>query len=410
MTIPVKPFPSYKWRWLSVLPTEGLLEAPVFLGVLRALQHHDGESYKSSGLREELATVQSETGTDTTLDRDTDRNLFRNSGQYWRGTGLLSNTRGTIKLTELGERVASGSLSKDQFASLMVRNTVLPNPLTNASQEMGKWLAAGLRIKPFELILAVMDTLGRKVGIADAFLTPTELTKVLIPLAGQKTSVEDSADAVYEYRIGNLDISDWPDCAPASNDNRLAREFLLFLENFDICRTDDTFDRYNQRFFLGEVLANEIVPESERSFLDDINLVEEEIAIAQNSEIAIAMERKRIWARSIARPTQPRFRKDVLAAGNSRCILTEETFGDVLDAAHIIPVKFGGLDTTGNGFCMRTDIHRLYDSGKIRIQSDGTVSLHERLEMSISYASLPRIVAIPPAVLRANVQWRDRYL
>ncbi len=41
--------------------------------------------------------------------------------------------------------------------------------------------------------------------------------------------------------------------------------------------------------------------------------------------------------------------------------------------AHIIPVGHGGTDAVGNGLCMRVDIHRLFDNGKIRIAPDGEV-------------------------------------
>ena len=85
MYAPVKPFTSYKWRWLSVQPSEGLLEAPVFLGVLRALQLHEDESYSSFSLHEELERVRHDTNTSINLARTPERNLFRNSGQYWRG-------------------------------------------------------------------------------------------------------------------------------------------------------------------------------------------------------------------------------------------------------------------------------------------------------------------------------------
>ena len=85
---PRKPFPSFKWRWLSVQPTEGLLIAPVFLGVLRALEQFEGEPYSSEHLHNELKRVKAETRTNIDLARTPARNLFRNSGQYWRGTGL----------------------------------------------------------------------------------------------------------------------------------------------------------------------------------------------------------------------------------------------------------------------------------------------------------------------------------
>jgi hypothetical protein len=61
--IPVKPFDSYKWRWLSVQPTESLLDPPVFLGVLRVLARHEGERPSTPEIETELNTVQSETNT-----------------------------------------------------------------------------------------------------------------------------------------------------------------------------------------------------------------------------------------------------------------------------------------------------------------------------------------------------------
>ena len=175
MADPVKPFPSYKWRWLSFLPSEGLLEASVFLVVLRVLQDHEGEPYSSIGIYNDLQRVQDDTKADVTLARDPTRNLFRNSGQYWRGTGLVSRKQGKLQLTELGRDVAQGRISRDDFVALMVRNTILPNSLTYNPMELQRWRNAGLRIKPFEIILALMNRLGTNFGLAQAFLTPDEL-------------------------------------------------------------------------------------------------------------------------------------------------------------------------------------------------------------------------------------------
>ena len=410
MADPVKPFPSYKWRWLSVQPSEGLLKASVFLGVLRALQNHQGEQYSSLGLYNDLQRVQLDTGTDVTLARDPERNLFRNSGQYWRGTGLVSRTPGKIGLTELGRNVAQGRISRDDFVALMVRNTVLPNPSIYSSGILQLWRNADLRIKPFEMILAVMNYLGRSFGITQAFLTPEELIRVVIPLAGAKTSIADMARDVHEHRLGNLDISSWPDCAPQANDRRLAREFLLFLENFGVCRTNHTADRYAQKFILDQVLDDEVQLNMQGSFFENASLVDEEVAISGTSEILAIVERRRVLTNSIERPGQRRFRQDVLEAADGRCILTNETTTDVLEAAHIIPVEHGGGDGVGNGFCLRVDVHRLFDKGRIRIGSDGDVTLNGNLEATISYSALPRHIAFPQTVSLDHVAWRQRYL
>lgn len=409
MNVPVKPFPSYKWRWLSVAPSEGLLKAPVFLGVIRALSQFEGDAFNSDRIIEELDRVRRDTNTDINLARTGDRNLIRNSGQYWRGTGLLTAKRGEVELTNFGRQVALGRITNDEFAALMVRNTVLPNPATYGVDEVANWRRAGLRIKPFELILAVMDRLGRTYGLPEAFLCSNELISVVIPLAGAKATLEKTTESVFEFRKGRLDVSEWPNCVPAANDKRLAREFLLFLANFGICQTDQTADRYEQRFYIDEVMNAEMQQGDEQSFLENIERIDEEVATSRNSEIPLIIERTRVSASVLRRPNQSRFRREVLDAGARRCILTQEPTLEVLEAAHIIPVGDGGTDLVGNGLCMRVDIHRLYDSGKIRIAPNGSVTLHEKIEGAISYAGLPKQINFPHEIRAENLEWRARY-
>jgi hypothetical protein len=410
VSIPLKPFPTYKWRWLSVQPSEGLLQPPVFLGVLRALQRHEGELYSSMELHEELLRVQRDTGTDINLARTPERNLFRNSGQYWRGTGLIVPIRGEIQLTNLGRSVAAGQITNDEFVALTIRNTVLPNPATYSATEQKNWYDANLRIKPFQIILATMSRLGQNYDIGDAFLSPKELIKVVIPLSGEKRSVLEIAQSVHEFRYGQLDVSDWSDCAPEANDPRLAREFLLFLENFGVCRTSRTAERYEQRFYLNQLLGEEIQPSDDTTFLEDANILDDEVRILRLSEVPVLVERQRVVISAIQRGGQSRFRKEVLGAANGTCLLTGEKTIDVLEAAHIVPVQYSGSDQVGNGFCMRVDIHRLFDGGKIKIDPNGTVTLNDQIKTAVSYANLPRVVDLPSSVEIANVEWRSRYL
>jgi len=405
-----KPFDSYKWRWLSVQPSEGLLKAPVYLGVLRALQKHQGNPYSSEDLYNELLIVQEETNSSVTLAREPNGNLFRNSGQYWRGTGLLLNQPGEIQLSSLGRRVADGSITNDEFASLMIRNTVLPNPLTYSPLELEKWHDADLRIKPLELILNVMTELGTTYGSTYAYLTPDELIKIVIPLSGNKETSEAISRAIYQYRGQTLDISGWPDCAPAANDRRLAREFLLFLENFEICRVGAETTNNDQRFYLDNYLNVELDINLGETFFENTEITEDEIVRTAASNLPTIIERTRTTTSIVHRPNQAKFRRQVLSQGNGRCILTGESTPEVIEAAHIIPVSHGGSDDPENGFCMRVDIHRLFDGGKIRIQSDGQVTLNPRLNGTPSYTELPLQIAFPQSVNLINVEWRSRYL
>lgn len=105
-----------------------------------------------------------------------------------------------------------------------------------------------------------------------------------------------------------------------------------------------------------------------------------------------------------------RFEEDELRAAENRCVLTQEATSDVIEAAHIIPVGHGGTDAVGNGLCMRVDIHRLFDNGKIRIAPDGAVTLNEQIAEAVSYRDLPQNINFPANVGLENIKWRSRYL
>ena len=409
---PVKPFETYKWRWLSVAPTESLLVAPVFLGVLRALARFENHSPSDPALMAALGVVQQETRSPVNLVRTPDRNLIRNSGQYWKGTGLLEAGSREIQLTTLGRRVADGRITQGEFAALMVQQTVLPNSATYSPAEFAKWRAARLEIRPLKLILEVIEELGRRHGgLPSAFLTNEELMRIVIPLAGVKEPAAEIARQLALYRRGRLDISNWPDCAPMDNDPRLAREFLLFLANFGLLQLDLTGQRDQQPFRMAELFDVDAVtaPIAGSIFTGDesaARAVEE----VRHSDLPSIIERQRVLTTVTARPGQARFRAQVMSAYAGRCFLTGEEISEVLEAAHIIPVKHGGDDEQHNGLCLRIDIHRLFDSGNLRIRPDGVLAFSETVAASPNYSLLPRSVTFPPFINPANIAWRDNYL
>ena len=411
MLPPSKPFPSYKWRWLSVQPTEGLLKAPVFLGVLRAALKYEGERYSFPELSRELKRVGEETNCSSiNLARTPERNIFRNSGQYWRGTGLLEIEPGKVVLTELGRKLAGGLITHDEFAALMIRNTVLPNPKTYRKSEIQKWRSANLRLKPFALILDLISRLRQSAGDQEAYLTPDELIRIVIPLAGEMNDQEVMKSSILQFRLGKLDLAGWPNCAPEANDKRLAREFLLFLSNFGICTQVRKQDRYQDQFVLCEALQDNFGGGVGVSFLENPSQTDEEIKASQESDLPLMIERRRISANVLARSAQSRFRRQVLEAAKGKCLMTGETIKDVLEAAHVMPVLDGGSDDVENGLCLRTDIHRLFDAGKIRFRPDGSINFAERVLQSDSYNGLPKKVSFPSSVSLKLIEWRDRYL
>lgn len=407
---PVKPFDSYKWRWLSVQPTENLLRPSIFLGVLRALEKCEGLAPSDSAVREALALVELETQSPVKLARSQERNLLRNSGQYWKGTGLLAPATGKIELTALGHKVAEGRVTQGEFAAIMVQQTVLPNPETYKPEELKKWRDAGIEIKPLSLILQILEHLGELSGVAHAYLTPNELIVAVIPLAGYKQNAKQIAATLLDIRSGKVSTAGWPDCAPEANDKRLAREFLLFLSNYGICRYVSGKTEYDGQYYLDELFDVDAVSSlTTASIFTSDSEADVVIEAVRSSPLPSIIERQRTVTTVLSRPGQPKFRKQVLKLSQNQCLLTGERITEVLEAAHIIPVTSGGADENDNGICLRVDIHRLFDSGNIRIRPTGDLKFSDAVRESGNYRALPKKIIIPPFVSMANIEWRDKY-
>ena len=73
------------------------------------------------------------------------------------------------------------------------------------------------------------------------------------------------------------------------------------------------------------------------------------------------------------RPEQAAFRERVGDAWGWRCAITGETVREALDAAHLPGSSWRAGDNTAvDGVLLRADLHRLLDSGLLRVE-DGTV-------------------------------------
>lgn len=404
VSTPTLPFPDYKWRWATVEPTVGLNSPPVFLGVLRAMRAHEGALPSDVAFIEELRKVKRATRTAVNLSRTPKRNLIRNSGQYWKALGVLDDTSGGIRLTPFGRSVADRDTTKVEFATTVVKMLRLPNLRIGANPD--EWQSAGLTIKPLELILSVLAQLHRKGGRKEAYLTPLELVKIVIPLAGERASVDRHAEAIDTYRKGQLDVSTWPDCAPYPNDRLMAREFLIFLANYGICRVIKGRTRMEDRYYFDALTPTEaerlVRLSPKKRTMDALKGIEE-------SDISSFAERRRVMIEVLLRPQQPLFRKNILRAYRSKCAITSEKLPEVLEAAHIKPVAHQGRDRIDNGFCLRADIHTLFDSGHLQIDPHGMLRLSKSASRSRSYRNLPDTIAIPGFVDRQNIEWRWKY-
>lgn len=76
---------------------------------------------------------------------------------------------------------------------------------------------------------------------------------------------------------------------------------------------------------------------------------------------------------------QGSFRILITDAYQRRCAITGEKTLPVLQAAHIKSLSAGGPNAVNNGILLRSDIHALYDSGYITIDTDYRVDVSHRL-------------------------------
>lgn len=407
--VPKKPFEGFKWKWACLQCTEGLNDPVVLLGVLfrmRKLElENKGLKYNSQAFAEELVALSNDIkdrgieGIGVNLARRTgERNLIRNSGQYWRALGLIPREAhgGVIELTDFGRKVADRKISQTEFAAFVIQTLTLPNPAIQSEAECRQWREHGLALKPLLLLLKILRTLDVDAG--QGYLTREELLHVVVPLSGTAgAEVGDYVAFIRAKREGRLDLSSWPDCSPSANDPRIAREFLLFLSNYGyLTRKELAEERFYYNHFLDDEIA-EVISLAETADAGSL------VARLQQSDVTSEIERKRVQA-GCRRPNQAKFRRAVLGA-QPRCLITNVTMPEVLEAAHIVPFKYRGEDTVANGFCLRMDIHQLFDSGHLRIDAEGGVFLTERARMDYG-ALIPPTVRLPSAVNRDFVRWR----
>ena len=88
------------------------------------------------------------------------------------------------------------------------------------------------------------------------------------------------------------------------------------------------------------------------------------------------------FARRI-RKGQPKFRKIILKRYEGKCAITNCPIREVLEAAHILRHSISGINHSSNGILLRSDIHSLFDTNKIKISPDDyTIEIDESLRNS----------------------------
>lgn len=219
-----------------------------------------GLKYSSPEFAKELTELSDDIKDSIGVDlarRTGERNLIRNSGQYWRAVGLIpaGDHSGEIRLTDFGRRVADHDISQTEFSTITIQTFKLPNAQIQSREECLRWESNGIVLYPLRIIMGIILRLN---DFNEGYLTTDELTKIVIPLSAYRATIEDYVNFIRWYRAEEIVISDWPNCCPAANDFRIAREYLLFLSNYGYIERREGRTREDEQYRFNPALANEI--------------------------------------------------------------------------------------------------------------------------------------------------------
>ncbi|MBY6259698.1 HNH endonuclease [Phytobacter diazotrophicus] len=397
-------------------PSESLNIPEVYFGCLRVLSLNEGEHVNSKTIFNLLQQVEKDIkdykDINVSLARSEERNLFRNSGQYWKNTGTLLGTDYGIRLTDFGRSYSSGKITKDEFSAIVIKSMELPNPFIESDETIAEWHDEDVKLKPLELILSLIYRLYNY-KCDQGYLTTKELVEVVIPMAGNKATEYEIYKVILDCRHGaTLGIDSWK-ANEKSNDKRMAREFFLFLENYGYLNSrpsqSERGNNLTQEFYLTDYqhsLAKSLLNSPEISYKS----IAFDNVVSKLAETTEVIARKRVMTEITLRPKQAEFRKKLMKAYSGKCLLSNASISEVLQACHIIPVKNNGDDAVENGFILRSDLHLLYDSGHIKICEDGKVVLSDYLRQDDFYrTTLPRKVELPKFLNIENIRIRNEY-
>ena len=415
---PKKPFEGYKWLFATKAPTESLGDPAVLLGLINKVSPiADGKvRYSSKEFAEIMQQMDKDVATTVDLaNRVGERNLMRNSAQYWKAFGLIpNNVRGVIQLTPFAKSIVSGELNQVDFASAIIVSFKLPNYASYTNQTTyDKWIESELLIHPFKLILRVIRYL-HNIDPSYGWLTNEELYSVIIPMAGDKQKADFIAEYILKFREDPSVIDGWYNAVPRSNDKRFSGEYLRFLANFGFLERDEQF--YTGSKAIRDTLKFSYINQIDEQIAELVEGVwsenrDEIISMVRSLDINSAVIQSSTY-RSNSRPRQQYFRRELLAA-TPMCPFTGFDLPMVLQAAHIKPYAYGGDDEISNGIMLRADIHLLFDSGLLNLRPDSVrkgycdVIIAENEGVRSNYRGLTASsIKLPDYVDMENIRWR----
>ena len=94
-----------------------------------------------------------------------------------------------------------------------------------------------------------------------------------------------------------------------------------------------------------------------------------------------------------------KFRYQIMALDEEKCVISGERTREALDAAHIKSVADNGSEIPQNGIALRADIHRLYDAGKFFINPTSGKPDRSSSDLSKEYKEILKKAKLPNHIL-----------
>lgn len=270
---PSRPFDEYKWRWASKTPTENLNCRQVLFGVLAVLAKHNKKKHATQEFRDDLIQLENELQSTVSLskkERDLNKNIIENSGQYWKAYGLLNTTSdGTIDVSKFGLEIIEKGISDEAFVRWQIENFKLPNLNIENKSIIEKHHEAKIEIKPFSLLFNIFKYIvDNSVSDNQKYITVEEIKKIVVPLSvNSEISFDTYIKHIFTYRKKPSEYDAWPNYTPDANDERMLKEYLLFLKNFGAI-TECASNKGNRYYF--NDMTYRLIPQQTTTLNTDI--------------------------------------------------------------------------------------------------------------------------------------------
>src|SRR5664279_5546967 len=178
---------------------------------------------------------------------------------------------------------------------------------------------------------------------------------------------------IFQYRADRANLNPTIGCIVLTNPIFFKKEDWIKVPT-DWSKSIVQGKSYDSDSVIGKPLWNKIEKLLER-YLQLAPTVEYESQLIQEPQ---AMYGKSILTR--VRLGQGAFRVLVTDAYTRKCSVTGERTLPVLEAAHIKPYSVAGPNAISNGLLLRSDVHKLFDTGYFTITNDHKTEVSKRIK------------------------------